>query len=91
MGLSSRGDGDGGGEDDAPGPAPQLPAGRPHDSLQGNVIAAAIVCWTLGAGFVALRIYTRGWIIRALGISDWCMIASVVGTLVVFLCCIRRC
>ncbi len=55
------------------------PATLPHDSLQPNIIASAVVCWLIAAVFVGLRFYTRASIIHALNLSDWCILASLVG------------
>ena len=58
-----------------PGPAT---TDLPHDSLQPNIIAASVACWTIAAIFVALRVYTRKWIINVFSASDWCILASLV-------------
>lgn len=58
----------------APAPIPNLP----HDSRQGNIIAASVVTWVIAAVFVGLRFYTRGRIVRALNSSDWCILISLV-------------
>jgi hypothetical protein len=51
-------------------------AGR---SLQPDIIACAVVTFLIAAAFVALRFYTRGWVNRVLGASDWCILPALVG------------
>ncbi|KAK0631429.1 hypothetical protein B0T14DRAFT_2939 [Immersiella caudata] len=60
-----------------PFPLPPDPATAPHDNRRAELYAAAIICWVIAAIFVALRFYTRGVIIRALSISDWCILLAV--------------
>lgn len=50
----------------------------PHDNIQPNIIACAVVTWVIAAVFVALRFYTRGLIIRVLGWTDWCIFLALV-------------
>ncbi|KAK4154683.1 hypothetical protein C8A00DRAFT_32503 [Chaetomidium leptoderma] len=58
-------------------PAP-LPPNLPHDSLKMNIIIASAICWIIAAFFVTLRIYTRGFIIRVLGASDWSILLALI-------------
>ncbi len=50
----------------------------PHDSVQPNLVACAVVTWLIGLAFVVLRFYTRRFIINVLGVSDWLILASLV-------------
>ncbi|KAK4044373.1 hypothetical protein C8A01DRAFT_31428 [Parachaetomium inaequale] len=49
-------------------------AGR---SLQPDIIACAVITFLIAAAFVALRFYTRGWVNRVLGASDWCILPAL--------------
>ena len=51
-------------------------AGR---SLQPDIIACAVITFLIAATFVVLRFYTRGWVNRVLGASDWCILPALVG------------
>jgi hypothetical protein len=52
---------------------------RPEESHQANLIAASVVTWVLGALFVALRFYARGFLLRnAIGVEDWLIIVALV-------------
>ncbi|KAK3382149.1 hypothetical protein B0T24DRAFT_518844 [Lasiosphaeria ovina] len=66
----------------APPPGAPPPYGNPadlaHDSRQANIYAAAVLCWAISALFVALRFYTRGFLIRVLGPSDWSILLSLI-------------
>ncbi|KAL2192649.1 hypothetical protein P885DRAFT_47254 [Corynascus similis CBS 632.67] len=59
-------------------PLPPAPEDVPHDSLQINIIVASTICWFIAAFFVALRLYTRGFIIRVLGWSDWSILLALI-------------
>ncbi|KAM7194637.1 hypothetical protein V8F20_007829 [Naviculisporaceae sp. PSN 640] len=69
----------------APAPVPTAPlpdapapwADLPHDSRQANIMICGALCFGIASVFVALRIYTRGWIIRALGPSDWSIVIAL--------------
>jgi hypothetical protein len=39
-------------------------------------IAFVVIAWL----FVSMRIYVRGWMIKALGMDDWLMITTLVGS-----------
>lgn len=56
------------------------PSTMPHDSLQANVMFAAVITWLISVAFTAVRFYTRCAIVRATTTSDWCILASVVCT-----------
>ncbi|KXX73942.1 hypothetical protein MMYC01_209435 [Madurella mycetomatis] len=52
---------------------------NPHDSYQANIIACAAITWSIGATFVALRFYTRGYLLRnVLGPEDWFVLVALV-------------
>lgn len=56
---------------------PPDPATAPHDNLKANLYACIIICWIVAAIFVGLRFYTRGILIRALGVSDWFILLAL--------------
>lgn len=52
---------------------------NPRDSYQTNIIACAAITWSIGAIFVALRFYTRGYLLRnVLGAEDWFVLVALV-------------
>lgn len=61
-----------------PPPPPPPPADLPHDSLRVNIIVSTIICWFIAAFFVTLRVYTRGFILRVFGPSDWSILLALV-------------
>ncbi|KAH6633884.1 hypothetical protein B0J18DRAFT_470636 [Chaetomium sp. MPI-SDFR-AT-0129] len=58
-------------------PPPPPPADLPHDSLKVNIIVSTTICWFIAAFFVALRVYTRGFILRVFGPSDWSILLAL--------------
>lgn len=46
-------------------------------SHQANLIACAVVTWVIAASFVALRFYTRRWLIHVLGTEDWTILGAL--------------
>ncbi|KAK4173306.1 hypothetical protein QBC36DRAFT_59647 [Triangularia setosa] len=50
----------------------------PHDSLVVNIIVSASICWFIAALFVALRLYTRGVLIKVIGGSDWSILVALI-------------
>ncbi|KAK3325949.1 hypothetical protein B0H66DRAFT_580695 [Apodospora peruviana] len=59
--------------------------GRPHlisnpsESYQVNIIVCAALTWVVGAVFVALRFYTRGYLLQnVLGTEDWFILVALV-------------
>ncbi|KAK4143979.1 uncharacterized protein C8A04DRAFT_11901 [Dichotomopilus funicola] len=58
-------------------PPPPSPADLPHDSLKVNIIVSTTICWFIAAFFVALRVYTRGFILRVFGPSDWSILLAL--------------
>jgi len=67
----------------APGPAgpggPPLDLSKlPHDSLQANIVFAAVICWLISFGAVIARFYTRRVIVRVVGATDWCILVACV-------------
>ncbi|KAH6632400.1 hypothetical protein F5144DRAFT_490261 [Chaetomium tenue] len=52
-----------------------------HNDLGPNIIAANFVCWAIAFVFVLLRFWTRARIVRALGVADWFIAASLIAAL----------
>lgn len=62
------------------GPPPPPPSdliSNPSDNYSGSIIISAVLTWLIAALFVALRFYTRGWLVRILGWEDWVILASL--------------
>ncbi|KAK4209447.1 hypothetical protein QBC37DRAFT_256783, partial [Rhypophila decipiens] len=61
-------------------PLPSAPAPMntlSHDTRQANIIICGAFCFGIAALFVALRFYTRTYIIRALGPTDWSILVAL--------------
>jgi hypothetical protein len=60
--------------------ATQFPglSSNPHESQQASIIACGAVTFAIGTLFVALRFYTRGWLLHVLGAEDWVILVSLV-------------
>lgn len=60
---------------------PPSPGSETHgdlsDSHQASLISCAVITWIIAASFVALRFYTRRWLIHVLGIEDWFILGAV--------------
>ncbi|KAK3329169.1 hypothetical protein B0H66DRAFT_15054 [Apodospora peruviana] len=61
-----------------PPPPMAFPPDLPHDSRVPNIIASGAVCLAISTVFVALRFYTRGFIIRVLGPTDWSILLALI-------------
>lgn len=72
------------------GAPPVDPALLPHDSLQANIICAVIITWVISAVFVAARFYTRYYLVRVIGLTDWFLLLSLVFSLGVTISDIMR-
>ena len=58
-------------------PPPGITANYTNPEYIGHrIIVANGICLALSTFVMILRVYTRGWIVRGLGIDDWSMIAS---------------
>jgi hypothetical protein len=53
---------------------------NPGRSLQADIVVCAVLTFLIASAFVALRFYTRGYVNRVLGASDWCILPALVGT-----------
>lgn len=51
----------------------------PDEYTGQSVVPCAVVSTGLAAVFVGLRLYTRGVILRRLGLEDWFILVSLVG------------
>ncbi len=52
---------------------------RPEESHQAGLIAASAVTWAIGAFFVGLRFYARGFLLRnAIGVEDWLIVVALI-------------
>jgi hypothetical protein len=58
------------------GPPPEF-ISNPDDNYQANIIVCAVLTWIIAAAFVALRFFTRRWLVRILGWEDWAILASL--------------
>ena len=54
------------------------PTPRPTEIHLDGLIAFSLVTWCLGALFVSLRIYTRRFVIRVMGLEDWAIVVAAV-------------
>ncbi|KAK4157168.1 hypothetical protein C8A00DRAFT_11927 [Chaetomidium leptoderma] len=63
-------------------PPPGNPPGlisNPSETRQANIIACAVITWAIGAIFVGLRFYARGYLLRnVIGVEDWLMVVALV-------------
>lgn len=59
-----------------PPPPPDL-ISNPADSYQANIIVCAVITWIIAAVFVALRFYTRRWLMHIIGWEDGVILASL--------------
>lgn len=63
-------------------PSPVFPPGlvsNPGETYQPEIIACAVVTWVIAAVFVALRFYTRGYLLHnAIGVEDWLIVVALV-------------
>lgn len=50
----------------------------PDEYIGGPVVPCAVISTSLAAVFVGLRFYTRGVMLRRLGLSDWFILVSLV-------------
>lgn len=50
----------------------------PDEYIGGTVVPCAVISTSLAAVFVGLRFYTRGVMLRRLGLSDWLILVSLV-------------
>ncbi|KAK4040871.1 hypothetical protein C8A01DRAFT_15327 [Parachaetomium inaequale] len=61
---------------------PALPPGlisNPSESHQVNIVVCVVLTWLIGAVFVALRFYVRGWLLHnAIGVEDWLIVVALV-------------
>jgi hypothetical protein len=61
---------------------PPSPGVEPQDDLseshQAGLICCAVITWAIAALFVALRFYTRRWLLHLLGTEDWVILVSLV-------------
>jgi hypothetical protein len=53
---------------------------NPGRSLQADIVVCAVLTFLIASTFVVLRFYTRGYVNRVLGASDWCILPALVGT-----------
>lgn len=61
-----------------PGPPPGF-ISNPSESHQADILASAIITWVIGAVFVGLRFYARGWLLKnAIGVEDWLILVALV-------------
>jgi hypothetical protein len=61
-----------------PGPPPGF-ISDPSDNHQADIISSAVITWLIGAIFVGLRFYARGWLLKnALGVEDWLIAVALV-------------
>ncbi|KAM7216432.1 hypothetical protein V8F06_008145 [Rhypophila decipiens] len=52
---------------------------NPDQSRQIDIIVCAAITWAIGASFVALRFYTRGYLLHnVLGMEDWFILVALV-------------
>ena len=60
---------------------PGLPhlVSNPRETYQVNIIVCAAITWGIGASFVGLRFYTRGYLLQnVLGTEDWFILGALV-------------
>ena len=55
-----------------------LQVGSPSDNQAPSVYACAITTVAIAAVAVTARFYTRGRILRVVGIEDWCILVALV-------------
>ena len=52
----------------------------PERSYSADIIACSVVTAVIGSVFVGLRFYTRGVLLRVLGLEDWLILFAQVRT-----------
>jgi len=57
---------------------PSTTSGRSVPNTGPSIVVAAFTTWSIAVVFVLLRLYTRAFIIRAVGPADYCITAAVV-------------
>jgi hypothetical protein len=65
-----------------------------NDSRVSTTIGVTVLCLSVASATVVLRVYTRGWIMKQMGVDDYFAIASLLiayGTGIAILCsmCLR--
>jgi hypothetical protein len=55
-----------------------MDSSNPTDDRSSTVIIVVVICQVLSASVVALRLWTRGVIIKACGVDDYLAIVSLV-------------
>ncbi|KAM7194843.1 hypothetical protein V8F33_007041 [Rhypophila sp. PSN 637] len=61
----------------SPGPPPELPP-EAFDDMSGDVIGVVVFCLIFSTLMVALRIFTRGVVVKQIGIDDYAAIVSLI-------------
>lgn len=63
----------------SPWPTASQLVSNPKESRQIDIIVCAAITWSIGAIFVSLRFYTRGYILQnVLGMEDWFILVALV-------------